>query len=237
MTLSDGGDKLLATNAIAIDTAGSSTLDLNDNDMLVTGGTGKATIESYIRNARNGGAWDQPGITSTAARNATPKNTTLGSLSGAQYLSLGYTTFDGSPIATSDVLIKCTWYGDTDFNHVVNFDDYSRTDNGFNTGGSDWFHGDFDYNGVVDFDDYALIDLAFNTQSGSLRRAMSYLDGGDPSERGMNTPALRMVHDHFDQFGEPYAGSLLAAVPEPTSLIPTSLVLLATVRGRRRRRF
>jgi hypothetical protein len=68
------------------------------------------------------------------------------------------------------VLVKFTWYGDADLNGVVNFDDYSRTDAGFNSGGSTWFQGDFDYNGVVNFDDYSLIDLAFNTQSGSLRR-------------------------------------------------------------------
>ena len=29
--------------------------------------------------------------------------------------------------------MKYTYYGDTDFNGVVNFDDYSRTDAGFNT--------------------------------------------------------------------------------------------------------
>ena len=75
------------------------------------------------------------------------------------------------------MLVKYTYNGDADLNGVVNFDDYSRTDAGFNSGGSDWFHGDFDYNGHVDFDDYSLIDSAFNTQSGTLRRAMSYLDG------------------------------------------------------------
>ena len=64
--------------------------------------------------------------------------------------------------------MKYTYYGDTDFNGLVNFDDYARIDAGFNNGGNDWFEGDFDYNGVVNFDDYSLIDLAFNTQ-GSAR--------------------------------------------------------------------
>ena len=30
--------------------------------------------------------------------------------------------------------MKYTYYGDTDFNGVVDFDDYSRTDAGFNSG-------------------------------------------------------------------------------------------------------
>ena len=75
-------------------------------------------------------------------------------------------------VDSSAVLIKYTYYGDTDLNGVINFDDYARVDSGFNNHGSDWFHGDFDYNGHVDFDDYALIDLAFNTQSGALRSAV-----------------------------------------------------------------
>jgi hypothetical protein len=67
------------------------------------------------------------------------------------------------------VLVKSTYDGDTDLNGVVDFDDYSRIDSGFNNGGTDWFHGDFDYNGHVDFDDYSLIDHAFNTQGAALR--------------------------------------------------------------------
>jgi hypothetical protein len=50
----------------------------------------------------------------------------------------------------------------------VNFDDYVRTDNGFNNRRSGWVNGDFDLNDQVNFDDYVLIDLAFNTQSGTL---------------------------------------------------------------------
>jgi hypothetical protein len=61
--------------------------------------------------------------------------------------------------------VKYTYYGDADFNGVVNFDDYSRIDNGFSTGKSGWLNGDFDGNGVVNFDDYSLIDLAFNGQT------------------------------------------------------------------------
>ena len=69
----------------------------------------------------------------------------------------------------SDVLVKYTYYGDTDFNGVVNFDDYARIDGGFNNNRSGWLNGDFDYIGGVNFDDYALIDLSFNTQGATLR--------------------------------------------------------------------
>jgi hypothetical protein len=143
-------------------------------------------------------------------------------------------TFDGVAVATTDILVKYTYNGDTDLSGLVDFDDYSRTDAGFNNHRTGWFNGDFDYNGSVDFDDYSLIDLAFNTQSGTLRRAMTYLEGGDRSDAGMNTPALRMVADHFEQFGNGYASSFLNAVPEPSSLLIAAGC--AMMFGRRRRR-
>jgi hypothetical protein len=132
--------------------------------------------------------------------------------------------------------MKYTYYGDTDLNGVVNFDDYARTDAGFNSGtASDWFHGDFDYNGQVNFDDYSLIDNAFNTQSGTLIRAMAFHDGSDRDRGDMSGAALAKVLEHFDQFGEPYAQSFLNSVPEPTSALALSgLAALAATRRRRR---
>ena len=52
----------------------------------------------------------------------------------------------------------------------MNFDDYVKTDNGFNNHLTGWVNGDFDGNGAVNFDDYVLIDLAFNTQGSALHR-------------------------------------------------------------------
>jgi len=237
------GSRLIKTNTlnlgsvtIGTDTA-RGTLDLNDNDMMVTSSTYGA-ISSQIAFARHGGAWDRAGITSAAAAAAVPKNKTLGTVTGAQFHAAqgAGALFDGQAVANTDILVKFTYYGDADLNGVVNFDDYSRTDAGFNSGGNTWFQGDFDYNGLVNFDDYSLIDAAFNTQSGSLRRAMLYLDGNDRSDQGMNTPALQMVMNHFDQFGVPYAQGFLNAVPEPTSAMLLGVPALAGMALRRRRK-
>ena len=65
--------------------------------------------------------------------------------------------------------------------------------------------------------------------------AMLYLDGNDRSDQGMNTPALQMVMNHFDQFGVPYAQSFLNAVPEPSSAILLGVPALAGMALRRRR--
>ena len=206
-------------------------LDLNDNDLIVTNSS-YAAISGLIAAARNGGAWDQPGITSSAAKAAAQQNTTLGVLKGSEYISVAGTSFDGFTVAAFDTLVKYTWYGDTDFNGVVDFDDYVRIDNGFNTGATGWLNGDFDFSGVIDFDDYVLIDLGFNTQNGTLRRAQAYLSGDDRSRAGMDDPALQAIEQHFTQFGNDYAGRFLSAVPEP-SAVGLTMVALAGLVNRR----
>jgi hypothetical protein len=226
----DAGASRIGTLSLAAGTS----LDLNDNDLVLVNDT-YANVTSKITSARNGGSWNGTGITSSAAGAANPKNKTLGTLAGAEYISVAGTSFDGYTIAPSDVVVKYTYYGDTDFNGLVNFDDYSRTDAGFNNGRSGWLNGDFDYNGTVNFDDYSLIDNAFNTQSGSLRTAVAYLDGSDRNRDKMNTPALQMVVDHFDDFGVPYAQGFLNAVPEPTTIgLGTVGTAMMTLRRRRR---
>jgi hypothetical protein len=109
--------------------------------------------------------------------------------------------------------VKYTWNGDTNFSGDVDFDDYVRTDVGFNTGRTGWGNGDFNYSGAVDFDDYVLIDIAFNTQSGTLGRAITYLNGEDRFEESESS--IHYVTQHFERFGIAYAQAFLAAVPEP----------------------
>ncbi|MBC8108102.1 MAG: hypothetical protein H7Z14_16065 [Anaerolineae bacterium] len=212
------------------------TLDLTNNDLLLTANA-TADVTSLVAFARHGGAWDRTGLTSSAASAASVKNTTIGVLSGFEYRSIygPSAVFNTFAVADTDVLVKYTYYGDTDFNGLVDFDDYSRTDAGFNNNRGGWFNGDVDLNGIVDFDDYSLIDLAFNTQSGTLRRAMAYLDGSDRTDEGMNSPALRLVERHFARFGNAYAANFLNSVPEPAGLGAVGLGMLLLPRRRVRR--
>jgi len=84
--------------------------------------------------------------------------------------------------------------------------------------------------------DQAPIRSARLTQSGTLRRAMAFIDGSDRSDRGMNQPSLRVVQQHLNQFGSGYADRFLAAVPEPQALsILMPLISAGALLGRRRR--
>jgi hypothetical protein len=151
---------------------GSAKLDLNDNDLLLdyTGASQLAGIQNLINAARNGGDWLGNGITSSSARTNPSQNTTLGAMEASDYDSVygSGALFGGSDPDSTAVLVKYTYYGDTDFNGFVDGDDYSRSDSGFNLGFGGWLNGDFDGSGSVDGDDYSLLDLAFNTQGPTL---------------------------------------------------------------------
>jgi hypothetical protein len=190
-------------------------------------------VAAYIGFARKGGRWDGRGITSSAAAGSLA--TSLGYAEASDVFGLAGGNFGGTPVDGTAVLVKFTWTGDTDLNGVINFDDYVRTDSGFNNHKSGWFNGDFDYDARVTFDDYVLIDLAFNAQDGTLRRAIAYLSGEDRSKRGMNDDeALRMIELHAAQFGQLYADHFLAAVPEPDGMVVSTALLAAGAFPRRR---
>jgi hypothetical protein len=233
-TLTLGGSGAVRAETLAMHNT--ATLDVVNNGFITA--ADRSTVQGLVRAARHGGAWDQPGMTSSAARNQADHATTLGVLTGAEYSSVGGNgSLLGQAYAASDTLVKYTYYGDTDLNGRVNFDDYLRIDNGFNNHLSGWLNGDFDLNDQVNFDDYVLIDLAFNTQNGTLGRALSFLDGSDRSGAGMNNdPALLKVQQHFSEFGNDYAGHFLSAVPEPTALALSGVLASASMLSRRSRR-
>jgi hypothetical protein len=213
--------------------------DLNDNDLVVdyTGTTVLPTIQALTASGRNDGAWNGVGINSSEAASHPAGATALGVAEASDVLGATGGVFSGQSVDGTTVLVKYTWYGDADFNGIVDFDDYVRTDGGFNFGLTGWINGDFDLNGSIDFDDYVLIDLGFNAQSGTLRRAQDYLSGDDRSMGGMNGhPALQMVVEHFNRFGNDYGSNFLAAVPEPAPVaIFTGGVTLVTLLRRRKR--
>jgi hypothetical protein len=217
------------TNTGTIDVSGALLVDYAPADA-----SPLPTIQSQIAFARHDGLWDRAGISSSAARAASPPITTLGAIEGSDYIAAtGTTTFAGLPVDSSAALVKYTYYGDANLSGAIDFDDYVRIDVGFNTQLTGWFNGDFNYSGAVNFDDYVLIDIAFNTQSGTLGRAVDYLSGEDRGAPGLDDAAVATVVNHFQQFGSTYAANFLAAVPEPASM---AIAAAACGLARRRRR-
>jgi hypothetical protein len=169
---------LVQTASLAI--AGSAgawtgTLDLGNNDLDLANGN-LTTVNSQVTLGYLTGTG---GIISSAARSNTTGLTTLGviqnSAAGTQMYGSGTTlgSFDGANPASTDVLVKYTYYGDANLDGTVDGSDYTLIDAGFNSQKTanpltGWYNGDFNYDGQIDGSDYTLDDNAFNTQGVSL---------------------------------------------------------------------
>ncbi|HEX2973839.1 MAG TPA: SdrD B-like domain-containing protein [Tepidisphaeraceae bacterium] len=153
----------------ALSIAPSATLDLADNDLIVTATPETrqqvlAALSIAIQTARGSdGKWLGKGLSSSAAR--AMKHTGLAIL-----------------LNENDILVKYTWDGDVNLDGKVDLADYFLVDAGFikQTGG--YRNGDLDLNGKVDLADYFLIDAAFIGQTGPLLASnpqpMALRDGG-----------------------------------------------------------
>jgi hypothetical protein len=191
------------------------TVDLKDNDLVVTGGTvgtfdgsNYTGISGLIKAGRNGGAWNgATGLVTSMTAATTSHLTTLGVAKASQTLGIANTAtgvWSGQTVTGSDALVMYTYAGDATLDGKINVDDYTRIDFNVPLGTSGYGNGDFNYDGKINVDDYTIIDFNVGIQGASL------LSGADD------------------------AGSSIVAVPEPVSvgLAATSLLLL---RRRRRR--
>jgi hypothetical protein len=113
--------------------------------------------------------------------------------------------------------------GDANLDGIVNADDYALLDRGYNrylTGRipanrAGWTDGDFNYDGLIDQNDYLLIDS-------TLGQAQGFSPG--------------FLSQRESQFGATYVSTLLASIPEPSSLpllAACGLALLPLTRHRR----
>jgi hypothetical protein len=163
---------LLIDGSLSINSTGQ--LNLGGNDADITVGS-LAVLNSEIATGYNGGNWKGGGITSSLAAASTTHLTGIGVLlnnDGAGHAIYGSGTtlgnFDGTNPASTDVLLKFTYYGDANLDGNVDGSDYTKIDHGFGIHATGWQNGDFNYDGIIDGSDYTLIDNAFNTHGASL---------------------------------------------------------------------
>jgi uncharacterized repeat protein (TIGR03803 family) len=147
-----------------------SRLDLENNDFDVINGS-LSTLTNQLSEGYSSGLWNGEGISSSTASNETAHLSALGIVqnneTGTPFFAPA-NLFDNTNPGASDILIKYTYYGDTNLDGKIDGTDYSRVDNGFLKKLTGWSNGDFNYDGVVDGSDYTLIDNAFNQQGASL---------------------------------------------------------------------
>jgi hypothetical protein len=194
-----------------------STLDLVNNDLIVTG-MSRAVVEPLVAGGRGtAGDWKGTGITSSAAAAFAAGGThALGVITASDG---GYQTtgFAGLTVSGSDTLVKYTYSGDANLDGTVNFDDFNKFLAGYgNPAGNParWFTGDFTYDGFVNFDDFNKFLAGYNYFNVNGQVA---LGEGDLDQA---------------QFAALLAGDATPA-PEPVMIAP--LAMLALLARRRRR--
>jgi hypothetical protein len=138
-------------------------LDLKDNAMIVdyTSSSPLSTIQSLITSAyhASGTFWTGNGLgsstaASVAADSGNSHKTGLGYGEATDKFSSFPATFEGQTVDNTTLLVKYTYYGDTDLSGFVSLADFNIFTAQFGQSPRRWTQGDFDYNysiGLADF--------------------------------------------------------------------------------------
>jgi fibronectin-binding autotransporter adhesin len=211
LTIQSGALVQLATGSGAqtlssLSIAGTGGLDIGNNHMFITDGTGvAATILGYLKTGIPN-HWAGPaGIFSSAAHSNT-----------SYAVAFGEHSFI-STIPSGEIEISYTLYGDINQDGVVNGTDFGILAGNFGktvTGG--WEQGDLNYDGTVNGTDFGLLAGNF---------------GKSATGRAVALPASEWAA--LDSFAA--AHGLMADVPEPTSAGIVALSALGVLARRRRK--
>lgn len=139
---------------------GTGVFDVTDNDLLIHGMT-EAAVRSLAGSGGLGSSLATPTSYTTVAvvGNSAPGGLTY------------YSSFDGVPLAASDILVKYTYWGDTNLDGVVDGIDLANAIEGYSTGLTGWGNGDTNYDGVVNQTDINRLTDAMANQGAPLGSA------------------------------------------------------------------
>jgi hypothetical protein len=187
---------------------GAGVLDLTNNHIIINYGSSDpiSTIVGYIKSGYNGGAWNGPGIDSSAAAG----NTRYG-------VGFADSADQGNPVRlpTGTLEVKYTLYGDVNLDGVVNGTDFGILAANFGTQVSAWDQGDFNYDGVVNGSDFGALAGNFGQEASGAAIVLPSSDW-----------------QALDAFAA--ANGLLADVPEPASIGIIALAGIAALARSRR---
>jgi hypothetical protein len=167
-TLPPGGDRVLVTSGLAISTGGR--LDLGDNAMIYdyAGFSPLATVKSLLTTGYNAGAWNGDGIMGSVAAADASQRTGLGYSEASDLFSSFPAQFAGVAVDNTAVLVRHTFYGDTNLDRQVNLADFNRLASGFGSGSS-WSQGNFNYDSSVDLADFNLLAGNFGSSQAAVQ--------------------------------------------------------------------
>lgn len=221
-----GTTRTVTTGALKIETDSGAQLILSKSTGAVITGAinnvvgvnvaGVDGVRAVLQSGYAGGAWTGGGIVAGTAA----AGQGVGYLPAAVYQALHSTnTFQGVTLSGTEVVLRFTYFGDTQLNGTVSAVDFAQMDAAYLKGmtNAHWQNGDFNYDGVVDVNDFALATAGYNAYTG-----------------GGGALAAAFTARFGAAFTTAYQAALApVATPEPASL---ALLGLGAVALRRRRR-
>ena len=217
-----GQSVTLTVDALTITAGGK--VDINDNAMIVRSTSASAAADLKRISAYAGEGYLAPGDSPWSGGGLTSSRAAGQSITGVAVIrnsDTGITplaaTFNGQNVDANSILVRYTYYGDTDLSGVVDAADYARADRGFLSrmdadAGNDitgYRWGDFNHDGRTNISDMFLMDLAHALQAGPLDDAAGPSAPFDPAAHA-------------------------APAPEPAVLALAAVALPAVLRRRRR---
>jgi fibronectin-binding autotransporter adhesin len=183
-------------------------VDINNDHLIISYGATNitSTIGSQLTQRYNGGAWNGPGIDSSAA--AANSHYALGYADGADNIVPG--------LSSGQVEIKYTLYGDINLDGLVNGTDFGILASHFGKNEIGWDKGDMNYDGNVNGSDFALLAENFGKNA-----------------TGASVLLPQNEWSALEDFAA--AHGLLADVPEPAALPILALAAVGALRRRRSR--
>jgi GH25 family lysozyme M1 (1,4-beta-N-acetylmuramidase) len=157
-TLSANGSRYVQAGTLSIAPDGK--LDLNDNDLIVDGGSFASVTDSMVSGYSSSVDSTKRGIVSTSGQN-------VGGVTILALFDNALTGIDewppgsGNAISASAVVGKYTYFGDRDLDGQVTPQDYTAVDANLGStvpAGLAWLYGDEDMDGTVTPQDYTAID-------------------------------------------------------------------------------
>lgn len=115
---------------------------------------------NYILAGYSGGAWT--GMGGSFSSHASANSTVGDGIGYARAGDLGVEIYNEVSVGADDLIFTQTLYGDTDLDHVVDFNDLLSVAQHYNTNESFWSDGDFTYDSIVDFNDLLRVAQNYN---------------------------------------------------------------------------
>jgi hypothetical protein len=145
----------------SLDINSGGTLDITNNGLIIdytAPNSPLGAVQEYVRTGALSG-WTGNGIISSTAAGQTAV-----AVGFAENSVLGLSTYGGTTVDSSALLVRFTWFGDANLDGKVDSTDLNM----IQSNGATWTQGDFNYDGQVNADDYALFDLGLAKSGGSI---------------------------------------------------------------------